>query len=207
MSERGKVDINIKKYEFAVWSSDNLILYLLKKQAEETIHIDRELAQKFIESDESFYSWLCNLFSSANEEGVVIEAIVSLDGLTVSAKLFKEPELDTKYAFLPIPYIAKLNKMFVIKEALKNEDLIKENSYSYVYEFSNEEYYVFFNPIKVLKEFYAMVLVTNKGLEFIPLLEITKPIEIVSMQKKKGVKKTRKKKRKKRRSKKSKQRR
>jgi len=207
MSERDKVDINIKKYEFVAWSSDNLILYLLKKQAEETIHIGRELAQKFIESDESFYSWLCNLFSSANEEGVVIEAIVSLDGLTVSTKLFKEPELDPKYAFLPIPYIAKLNKMVVIKEALKNEDLIKENSYSYVYEFSNEEYYVFFNPIKVLKEFYAMVLVTNKGLEFIPLPEIKKPVEIVSMQKKKGAKKTRKKKRKKRRSKKSKQRR
>uniref|UniRef100_A0A7J2U423 Uncharacterized protein n=1 Tax=Ignisphaera aggregans TaxID=334771 RepID=A0A7J2U423_9CREN len=196
MNEEGKVSVNIRKYEFTVWESDKFIMHLLRKQAEEVIYIEKELAQKFIENEELFDSWLINL-SDVNEQGVVIEALVNLNGTTSSTTLFKEPKIYSEYALLPIPYIAKAVKIIVLNEGSESEELAKESSNN-IYDFSHEEYYVFFNPIKILKEFYAIIIVTSKGLEFIPLPEIKKYVEVVE-QKRKTTKKLRKRRKKKKR--------
>ena len=196
MNEEGKVSVNIRKYEFTVWESDKFIMHLLRKQAEEVIYIEKELAQKFIENEELFDSWLINL-SDVNEQGVVIEALVNLNGTTTSTTLFKEPKIYPEYALLPIPYIAKAVKIIVLNEGSESEELAKEGSNN-IYDFSHEEYYVFFNPIKILKEFYAIIIVTSKGLEFIPLPEIKKYVGVVE-QKRKTTKKLRKRRKKKKR--------
>jgi len=196
MNEEGKVSVNIRKYEFTVWESDKFIMHLLRKQAEEVVYIEKELAQKFIENEELFDSWLINL-SDVNEQGVVIEALVNLNGTTSSTTLFKEPKIYSEYALLPIPYIAKAVKIIVLNEGSESEELAKESS-SNIYDFSHEEYYVFFNPIKILKEFYAVIIVTSKGLEFIPLPEIKKYVGVVE-QKRKTTKKLRKRRKKKKR--------
>jgi|GEM_PF-3243071 len=196
MNEEGKVSVNIRKYEFTVWESDKFIMHLLRKQAEEVVYIEKELAQKFIENEELFDSWLINL-SDVNEQGVVIEALVNLNGTTSSTTLFKEPKIYSEYALLPIPYIAKAVKIIVLNEGSESEELAKESSNN-IYDFSHEEYYVFFNPIKILKEFYAIIIVTSKGLEFIPLPEIKKYVEVVE-QKRKTTKKLRKRRKKKKR--------
>jgi len=196
MNEEGKVSVNIRKYEFTVWESDKFIMHLLRKQAEEVIYIEKELAQKFIENEELFDSWLINL-SDVNEQGVVIEALVNLNGTTTSTTLFKEPKIYPEYALLPIPYIAKAVKIIVLNEGSESEELAKEGSNN-IYDFSHEEYYVFFNPIKILKEFYAIIIVTSKGLEFISLPEIKKYVGVVE-QKRKTTKKLRKRRKKKKR--------
>jgi hypothetical protein len=196
MNEEGKVSVNIRKYEFTVWESDKFIMHLLRKQAEEVVYIEKELAQKFIENEELFDSWLINL-SDVNEQGVVIEALVNLNGTTSSTTLFKEPKIYSEYALLPIPYIAKAVKIIVLNEGSESEELAKEGSNN-IYDFSHEEYYVFFNPIKILKEFYAVIIVTSKGLEFIPLPEIKKYVGVVE-QKRKTTKKLRKRRKKKKR--------
>jgi hypothetical protein len=196
MNEEGKVSVNIRKYEFTVWESDKFIMHLLRKQAEEVIYIEKELAQKFIENEELFDSWLINL-SDVNEQGVVIEALVNLNGTTTSTTLFKEPKIYPEYALLPIPYIAKAVKIIVLNEGSESEELAKEG-FNNIYDFSHEEYYVFFNPIKILKEFYAIIIVTSKGLEFIPLPEIKKYVGVVE-QKRKTTKKLRKRRKKKKR--------
>jgi hypothetical protein len=196
MNEEGKVSVNIRKYEFTVWESDKFIMHLLRKQAEEVVYIEKELAQKFIENEELFDSWLINL-SDVNEQGVVIEALVNLNGTTSSTTLFKEPKIYPEYALLPIPYIAKAVKIIVLNEGSESEELAKESSNN-IYDFSHEEYYVFFNPIKILKEFYAVIIVTSKGLEFIPLPEIKKYVGVVE-QKRKTTKKLRKRRKKKKR--------
>jgi hypothetical protein len=198
MNEEGKVSVNIRKYEFTVWESDKFIMHLLRKQAEEVVYIEKELAQKFIENEELFDSWLINL-SDVNEQGVVIEALVNLNGTTTSTTLFKEPKIYSEYALLPIPYIAKAVKIIVLNEGSESEELAKEGSNN-IYDFSHEEYYVFFNPIKILKEFYAVIIVTSKGLEFIPLPEIKKYVGVVEQKRKttKKLRKRRKKKKKKR---------
>jgi hypothetical protein len=198
MNEEGKVSVNIRKYEFTVWESDKFIMHLLRKQAEEVVYIEKELAQKFIENEELFDSWLINL-SDVNEQGVVIEALVNLNGTTTSTTLFKEPKIYSEYALLPIPYIAKAVKIIVLNEGSESEELAKEG-FNNIYDFSHEEYYVFFNPIKILKEFYAVIIVTSKGLEFIPLPEIKKYVGVVEQKRKttKKLRKRRKKKKKKR---------
>ncbi|MCC6046068.1 MAG: hypothetical protein LM572_04750 [Ignisphaera sp.] len=196
MSEEIKVSVIIRKYEFSAWGSNNFVIHLLKKQAEDVIYVETELIEKFAKNEDLFYSWLSNLFSTAIERGVVIEATATLNDTKTSVKLFKEPKLDSEWAFLPIPYAARLNKIIVLNEVPKSNEVIEGDSSSHVYDFSNEEYYVFFNPIKVLKEFYAIIILTNKGVEFIPLSEIRKHICIAKKQKTKVRKRRKRKKRK-----------
>jgi len=167
-----KVEIHVKKYSFIPWETESFILQVLRKEVDELQYIEKELALKFIQNEELFDSWLTSLYMNKNDIAAVIEAQINLNGSVYTLKIFKERKQFSGYLYLSIPYIAKLNKVIVLGDAFESGEPIKDNAIIASYDVSNLDYYVFFNPIKILKDFYALLIVTDRGADIVHLSSI-----------------------------------
>jgi hypothetical protein len=170
--DNGKVEIHVKKYSFTPWETESFILQVLRKEVDELQYVERELALKFIQNEELFDSWLTSLYINKNDTATVIEAQINLNGCVHTLKVFKERKQFSGYLYLPIPYIAKLNKVIVLGNTFESGEPIKDNAVIARYDVSGLDYYVFFNPIKILKDFYALLIVTDKGTDIMFLNDI-----------------------------------
>jgi len=194
VQDNGKVGIYVKKYSFIPWETENFVLQVLRKEVDELQYIEKELALKFIQNEELFDSWSTSLYMNKNDIAAVIEAQINLNGGVYTVKIFKERKQFSGYLYLPIPYIAKLNKVIVLGDTFESGEPIKDNAIIASYDVSSLDYYVFFNPIKILKDFYALLIVTDRGADIVHLSSV-KRLEQQSEGIAKSAKSTRKRKR------------
>lgn len=203
MSKTKFIDIAIEKYCFQPYETSLFALYVLRKCGEALETLEEEVAYKFVENDEIFESWISSKFEKELQEGVV-RATIDYYDKTYSTIFFKEPKADSGFFAIPIPYLAKLLKIVVLKDVSDGEISIKEEGNGFAIDFSHDDFYVFFNPIKMLDSFAGLIVVTNVGIEHIRPSDLVKISEGVAKRKKKSKSRKRKRRARKRKSKKGK---
>ncbi|MEM0027224.1 MAG: hypothetical protein QXT53_03820 [Ignisphaera sp.] len=204
MSKTKSVDIAVEKYCFQPYETPLFVLYVLKKCGESLEALEEEeVAYKFVENDETFESWINSKLEEDFREGVVKATINYYDKI-YSTIFFKELKTDPSYFIIPVPYLARLLKIVVLKDIGEGETSIKEDDYSsgFAIDFSHDNLYAFFNPIKILDSFTGLIIVTSMGVEHIKSNDLVKIFESTAKRKKKSRTRKRKRRARKRKSKK-----
>lgn len=195
----------IEKYCFQPLETSMFILHVLKKCGESTEQVEEDIVNKFIENDDLFHSWILSILEK-DFRGGVIKASINYHGKNHSTLFFKEPEIDSNYLIIPIPYMARLMKIIVLQNLDSGEVTVRETisqDSTNILEFSNDNIYVFFNPIKIHNSLSNFIIVTDTGVESISVNNLIKlPLEKKkSVSKKKKKRKSRKRKTKKKKKK------
>lgn len=211
MSKITKVDVEFyEAYDVPV--DDVCKIMLFRRVSKESYQEPKASIENIEEDEDLFLSWLASIASS---RGVPLaRVIVKANGFTFEAIY---TSIRPKYT-IPIPYISRIKRICLVRDLKpsgpETKDTANENqldgsdneklnlaSIDVVYDFSNEDVYVFNSPITPVdtSKVVAIVIETENGIAFLKLDEITQTVKTAekSSRKRKRKSKSRKKRRRK----------
>ncbi|MEM1645797.1 MAG: hypothetical protein QXL96_08035 [Ignisphaera sp.] len=163
--------------------NDIVTITLYRKASTEILYEPKDILDNFQKNEDFFISWLSNISSSKGYP--VVRATVKVNGTIIEA-LHSSDKLNY---FIDFPYISRIKRIYVIQKLKSHESMLntsasqeEENphlitnqqnniSANIIQDLSNDELYVFFNPINVIdpSKADALVLETDRGIIFLRL--------------------------------------
>jgi len=187
---------------------DKLSIGLYKKINSIETNISQEELSKFIYDEDQFISWLSNINNSSN----MVKAAIVYNGMVLEGLYIKS--LPPSDIIINSPSLSKVRKIYLLYNTHNSENISEvvlrlpnSNSNIVAYDLSNQEYYVYENPIKIIdpKNLYAIVMELQDSICFFDIKEyIHKHKEVKKQRSKTGKKRRKRKKSKKKKSRKKK---
>jgi hypothetical protein len=167
--------ISIELYKLYEYSFPEFSVYLYKFF--KNFELEYNDVDKLIKDDDLFLSWAISICSSKDAD--LIKAEIKLNGITYNALYSDTKNIQNYDLYIPIPQLTKVKRIYLLHGDISTLDkpiidLNTQNSNVALYDFSNEDLYVFSSPIKLINKSYikAIIIESQNHITFISINDI-----------------------------------